>query len=32
MRNEFWRHNKSETGQTEQSDSLEMSRMCKIGT
>ena len=32
MRNEFWRHNNSETGQTEQSDSLEMNRMCKIGT
>ena len=32
MRNEFWHHNNSETGQTEQSDSLEMNRMCKIGT
>ena len=32
MCNEFWRHNNSETGQTEQSDSLEMNRMCKIGT
>ena len=32
MCNEFWRHNNSETGQTEQSDSLEMNRMYKIGT
>ena len=32
MCNEFWRHNNSETGQIEQSDSLEMNRMCKIGT
>ena len=32
MCNEFWRHNNSETGQTEQSDSLEMNRMCKKGT
>ena len=32
MCNEFLRHNNSETGQTEQSDSLEMNRMCKIGT
>ena len=32
MCNEFWRHNNSETGQTEQSDSLEMNRMCIIGT
>ena len=32
MCNEFWRHNNSETGQTEQSDSLEMNRMCKIDT
>ena len=30
MCNEFWCHNNSETGQTEQSDSLEMNRMCKI--
>ena len=29
MCNEFWRNNNSETGQTEQSDSLEMNRMCK---
>ena len=32
MCNEFWHHNYSETGQTGQSDSLEMNRMCKIGT
>ena len=32
MCNEFWRRSSSETDQTEQSESLEMDRMCEIGT
>ena len=31
MSNEFWRRNSSEIDETEQSESLEMDRMCKIG-